>query len=78
VQALTTQINLVRMASAQLVVFIEKQAGECMTPSPPEGRNWSQKEGVFVMLGREETDFGVSEKSSDFVQRHLEREQNTL
>jgi len=34
VQALTTQINLARMAPAQLVVLIEKQAGECMTPSP--------------------------------------------
>ena len=33
-QALTTQINLARMASAQLVAFIEKQAGECVTPSP--------------------------------------------
>jgi len=22
--------------------FIEKQAGECMTPSPLEERNWSQ------------------------------------
>ena len=31
------------MAPAQLVVFIEKQAGECMTPSPSEERNWSQK-----------------------------------
>jgi len=35
VQTLTPQINLARMASAQLVVFIEKRAGECMTPSPP-------------------------------------------
>jgi len=43
VQALTTQINLARMAPAQLVVFIEKHAGECMTPSPSEERNWSQK-----------------------------------
>jgi len=42
VQALTTQINLVRMAPAQLVVFIEKQAGECMTPSSEE-KNWSKK-----------------------------------
>jgi len=42
VQALTTQINLTRMAPPQLVVFIEKQAGECMTPSPSEERNWSQ------------------------------------
>jgi len=33
-QALTTEINLVRMAPAQVVVFIEKQAGGCMTPSP--------------------------------------------
>jgi len=31
------------MAPAQLVVFIEKQAGECMTPSPSEERIWSQK-----------------------------------
>jgi len=31
------------MALAQLVVFIEKHAGECMTYSPPEERNWSQK-----------------------------------
>jgi len=43
VQALTTQINLARTAPAQLVVFIEKQAGESMTPSPSEERNWSQK-----------------------------------
>ena len=42
-QALTTQINLARMAPAQLVVFIEKQAGECVTPSPSEERNWSHK-----------------------------------
>jgi len=26
------------MAPAQLVVFIEKQAGECMTPSPSNQR----------------------------------------
>jgi len=32
------------MAPAQLVVLIEKQAGECMTPSPSKERNWSQKE----------------------------------
>jgi len=31
------------MAPAQLVVFIEKQAEECMTPSPSEERSWSQK-----------------------------------
>jgi len=31
------------MAPVQLVVFIEKQAGECMTTSPSEERNWSQK-----------------------------------
>jgi len=43
VQALTTQINLAGMAPAQLVVFIEKQAGEYMTPSPSDERNWSQK-----------------------------------
>jgi len=43
VQALTTQINLARMAPAQLVVLIEKQEGECVTPSPSEERNWSQK-----------------------------------
>jgi len=42
-QALTTQINSVRMAPAQLMVFIEEQAGECMTPFPSEERNWSQK-----------------------------------
>jgi len=29
--------------SAQLVVFIEKPAGECLTPCPSEERNWSQK-----------------------------------
>jgi len=46
VQALTMQINLARMAPAQLVAFIEKQAGECMTPSPPNERNWSQKEAA--------------------------------
>ena len=43
VQALTTQSNLARMAP-QLVIFIEKQAGECMTPSLSEERKWSQKE----------------------------------
>jgi len=32
------------MAPAQLVVLIEKQAGECVTPSPLEERNWIQKE----------------------------------
>jgi len=32
------------MAPAQLVVFIEKQERECMTPSPSEERNWIQKE----------------------------------
>jgi len=42
VQAQTTQINLAQMGPSQLVVFIEKQAGECMTPSPSEERNWSQ------------------------------------
>ena len=42
-QTLTAQINLALMAPAQLVVFIEKQAGECVTPSPSEERNWSQK-----------------------------------
>jgi len=31
------------MATAQLVVYIEKQAGECMTPSPSDERNWSHK-----------------------------------
>jgi len=31
------------MAPARLVVLIKKQAGECMTPSPPEGRIWSWK-----------------------------------
>jgi len=31
------------MAPTQLVVFIEKQAGECIAPSPSEERNWSQK-----------------------------------
>jgi len=49
-QALTTQINLTRMAPAQLVVLIEKQAGECMTPSPSEEKTWSQKglQGVHL------------------------------
>jgi len=42
-QALTAQINFARMIPAQIVVFIEKQAGECVTPSPSEERNWSQK-----------------------------------
>jgi len=37
------QIILARIAPAQLVVFIEKQAGECVTPSPSEERNWSQE-----------------------------------
>jgi len=32
------------MAPAQLVVFIEKQAGEGMTLSPSKEINWSQKE----------------------------------
>jgi len=31
------------MAPAQLVVFIEKQAEECMTASPSEEKNWSRK-----------------------------------
>jgi len=31
------------MAPAQLVVFIEKQAGECMTPSPSGERDWNWK-----------------------------------
>jgi len=31
------------MALAQLVVFIEKHAGECVAPSLPEERNWSEK-----------------------------------
>jgi len=44
VQALTPQINLAVMAPGQLVVFIEKQTRECMTPSPSKERNWSQKE----------------------------------
>jgi len=30
------------MAPAQLVVLIEKLAGDCMMPSPSEERNWSQ------------------------------------
>jgi len=34
--------QLPRMAPAQMLVFIEKQAGECMAPSPSEERNWSQ------------------------------------
>jgi len=40
---MTVQIDLGRMAPALLVVFTEKQAGECMAPSPSEERNWSQK-----------------------------------
>jgi len=43
VQALTTQINLARMAPTQLVVFIEKQAGECMTPTSSEKRIGARK-----------------------------------
>jgi len=31
------------MAPAEIVVFTEKQAGECVMPSPSEKRNWSQK-----------------------------------
>jgi len=31
------------MAPVQLVVFIEKQAGEYMTLSPSEEKNWNQK-----------------------------------
>jgi len=38
VQARTTEINLARMAPAQLVVFIAKQAGECVTPATSEER----------------------------------------
>jgi len=34
------------MAPAQLVVFTEKQAGECMTPSPSKEKSWSRKEPV--------------------------------
>jgi len=43
VQALTTQISLARMVPVQLVVLIEKQAGECMTSSLSEERNWSRE-----------------------------------
>jgi len=52
VQALATQINLARMAPAQLVILIEKQPGECMTPSPSpsEERNWSQKGPALCAL----------------------------
>jgi len=41
---MTPQINLARMAPAQLVVFVEKQAGECMTPSSSEEkiRSWKR------------------------------------
>ena len=49
-QALKTQINLARMAPAQLVVLIEKRAGECMTPCPSEERNWSQKGPALFTL----------------------------
>jgi len=48
VQALAT-INLAGMAPAQIVVFIEKQAGECMTPSKPEERIWSWK-GLHLVV----------------------------
>jgi len=34
------------MAPAQLVIFIEKQAGEYMASSPAQERNWSQKRTV--------------------------------
>jgi len=43
------------MASAQLVVLIEKHAGECMTPSPLEERNWIQYRpapGALVVKGQ--------------------------
>jgi len=43
------------MTAAQLVVFIEKHAGECMTPSPLEERNWSQNRpapGALVVKGQ--------------------------
>ena len=49
-QALTTQINLAQRAPAQLVVFIEKQAGACMTPSPSEEGSWSQKGHVPCVI----------------------------
>ena len=38
VQSLKTPINLERIALAQPVVFIEKQARECTRPSPSEER----------------------------------------
>jgi len=53
---MTTQVNLARMAPAQLAVFIGKQAGERMTLSPSEERNWSQKGpapcALFFLIGR--------------------------
>jgi len=36
------------MAPAQLVVFIEKQAGECMRPSPSEERIGARKGLLLV------------------------------
>ena len=46
--ALTTQINLARMAPAQRVVFIEKQVGECVTPCSSEERNW--RKGMHLVV----------------------------
>jgi len=38
------------MAPAQLVVFIEKQAAECMTPSPSEKRIWSWRRPALCCM----------------------------
>jgi len=46
VQALTPQLNLALLVPVQLVVFIEKEAGECMAPSPSDERIWSWKRPV--------------------------------
>ena len=56
----TKQISLERMAPAQLEVFIEKQAGECMTPAPSEERNWSQNEVCTVCT--------CGERSNHFIE----------
>jgi len=43
VQALTTYINLARIPPAQIVIFIEEQARECMTPLRHRKEMVSQK-----------------------------------
>jgi len=49
------------MAPTQLVVFIEKQAGECMTPSPSEERIGARK-GLHLVCA------AVVKRSKQFIE----------